>query len=56
VQNYLEKDWILYGNASVSAESLEPIVRDIATAMCPPLPESWTVRRGWIRSDFATTR
>lgn len=45
VHNYLEKDWILYGTSEVTPETLEPTIRDIATAMCPPLPESWTVRR-----------
>jgi hypothetical protein len=45
VHNYLEKDWILYGTTEITADQLEPTIRDIATAMCPPLPDSWPVRR-----------
>jgi hypothetical protein len=54
VQKYLEKDWILYGDSQVSAGTLEPIIRDITTAMCPPLPESWPVRRGvdWVAFHY----
>lgn len=44
-REYLEKDWILYGASQVSAETLRPIVHDIAAAMCPPWPDSWAVRR-----------
>jgi len=42
---YLEKDWLLYGASDITPETLAPIVRDIATAMCPPWPDSWPVRQ-----------
>ena len=42
---YLEKDFLLHGASDITAETLAPIVRDIASAMCPPWPDSWTVRR-----------
>lgn len=41
----LEKDWLLYGTSDLTYERLSPIVRDIATAMCPPLPDNDWVRR-----------
>jgi hypothetical protein len=44
-REYLEKDWILYGASQVSAETLRPLMHDITTAMCPPWPDSWTVRQ-----------
>lgn len=44
-REYLEKDWILYGASGVSAETLRPIMHDIAAAMCPPWPDSWAMRR-----------
>lgn len=40
----LEKDVLLYGTG-ITYEQLSPIVRDIATAMCPPWPDHDQVRR-----------
>jgi hypothetical protein len=43
-ETYLEKDWMLYGASDMSYERLSPIIRDIATAMCPPWPDNAQVR------------
>ena len=43
-ETYLEKDWILYGASDMSYEKLSPIIRDVATAMCPPWPDNAQVR------------
>ncbi len=43
-ETYLEKDWILYGATDMSYEKLSPIIRDVATAMCPPWPDNTQVR------------
>jgi len=43
-ETYLEKDWILYGASDMSYETLSPIIRDVATAMCPPWPDNAQVR------------
>jgi hypothetical protein len=43
-ETYLEKDWILYGASDMSYEKLSPIIRDVATAMCPPWSDNDRVR------------
>lgn len=43
--SYLEKDWILYGASDLTAETLSPIMHDIATAMCPAWSDNDTVRQ-----------
>lgn len=42
---YLEKDWILYGATDLTPETLSPIMRDIATSMCPPWTDNDAVRQ-----------
>jgi hypothetical protein len=43
-ETYLEQDWILFGASDMSYEKLSPIIRDVATAMCPPWPDNAQVR------------
>jgi len=43
-QSYLEQDWLLYGTSDLTPDTLRPILRDIAEAMCPPLPDNDAVR------------
>jgi hypothetical protein len=44
-QDYVEKDWLLYGASHVTYTELRPIIYDISSAMCPPWPDNDTVSR-----------
>ncbi|MBI5958405.1 MAG: hypothetical protein HY866_06720 [Chloroflexi bacterium] len=53
-QLYIENDWLLYGKSEITAEQLTPVIRDIDSSMCPPFPDSWTVRRvvDWVSLHY----